>query len=489
MTRMFPLSPLFNADGRSVHLLTSCLRLLLLVSLVSLTACTKDKDFNTSKVSADFTEQNFEAAALGLVQAAMLTPAHTPLFDVLSDQDLSDQDLPMNCEAIPGVDFSDEHFQHQCRCDGYEAPDETDTRYFCDQENTACFSFHRATAGNPVGNRVRAKYNHCDQGSGEAYNGTAKFTDTKFEGLARELKPNNTQECISSIITELTQQRAGEGKSLEQVNTYTVSGLELIFVPAGPDILVRVGRMVPNGQGDLERIVEDVLTIERDETAILVLEDSGTTDQQNLTTEGDMVYTVIDRESKLELCQSMYRTLSAELTDFGMIRDGAELPEAEHFSAFMKGTVTLQVRTEDFENFSGRIADNSAYSIRVDQGSLSETYAFEDMLVIKGYSREHDNFSYQVSGYIDFAGVGKAMTGTLVNFIGHQHEPYFRSGQMAASAYDVDAVRITVQDSHMLKVEVAPEGSEAGTIVPTYTLFVDTPWSSLIARDFLYADD
>lgn len=488
MTRMFPLSPSFNADGRFVCLLTWCSRLLLLVSLVALTACSKDKDFNTSKTSADFTEQNFEAAALGLVQAAMLAPAHTPLFDVLAEEDLlsEEEDLPDNCEAIPGVDFNAERFQYQCECIGYEAPEEGDTGYFCDRENTACFSFHRVTDGHPVGNKVRAQYNHCDVGSGEAYEGSAKFTDTKFEGLARELKPNSTQECRNSIITELTQKRADEGKSLEQVNTYTVSGLELIFVPTGPDILVRVGRMVPNGQGDLERIVEDVRTIERDETAILVLEDSESTDQQNLTTEGDMVYSVIDRESKLELCQSMYRTLSAELTDFGIVRVADEVDD---FAAFINGTVTLQVRTEDFENFSGRIADNSAYSVRVEQGSASETYAFEDMLVIKGYSSEHDNFSYQVGGHIDFAGVGKALTGTLINFFGNQHEPYFRSGQMVASGNNVDTVRITVQDNHMLKVEVAPEGSETGTIVPTYTLFVDTPWSNLIARDFVYADD
>lgn len=484
MTRMFPLFPFFNADGLPVRLLTLSTRLLLLVSLATLTACSKDKDFNTSKLSADFTEQNFEAAALGMVQAAMLAPAHSPLFDVLSEQD-----RPINCEAMPDVDFNAAQFQYQCECADYVEPEEGDTGYFCDRENTACFSFRRATEGHPVANSVRAQYNHCDLGSGEAYDGSAKFTDTKFEGLARELKPNSTQECISSMITELTKQRADEGKSLEQVNTYTVSGLELIFVPAGPDILVRVGRMVPNGQGDLERIVEDVRTIERDETAILVLEDSGSTDQQNLTTDGDMIYAVIDRESKLELCQSMYRTLSAELTNFGMVRDGEDLPEAQHFSAFMNGTVTLQVSTEDFENFSGRIADNSDYSVRVEQGSLSEIYAFEDMLIIKGYSSEHDNFSYQVGGHIDFAGVGKALTGTLINFFGHQHEPYFRSGQMVASAYDVDTVRITVQDNHMLKVEVAPEGSEAGTAVPTYTIFVDTPWSELIARDFVYADN
>ena len=486
MTRifsLFPLSRLFNLDGFSSGLMKSGARLFLLASLMVLAACTEDKDFNTDKKTADFTEQNFEMSALAITQAALLAPAHIPLFDVLVPGDIPFDLETVETELAESCFFNESADQYECRCIGYEAPEpEAPELDVCERTNTACFSFEHADApAHPVGNKVFAQYNECDVGLGLKYVGTAEFKDTKFEGLARNLESSTTQQCIGFIEQDLAELRSSQGKRLEMVNIYFVDGMELFFVPSGSDTLVRVRSIEPDQFGDDQEVLRDERIIDKDETAILVLQGADTTDADKLTSDGNVVYSVIDRKEKLQLCDSMYRTLSAELTDFGVIRDD--------FSAYMNGVVTLRSSTEDFLDFSGRISDDSNYSIRIEEGSLSSVYKFEEVQVIKGFSTRHMSFDYRVAGYINLDGVGKALMVTPFVLTGERNEPYLRRGQVTTTGADFDSIRITVQDRHMLKVEAAPEGSEQGNGLPTYSLSRDVPWERLLTRDFEHAED
>lgn len=460
MTRNFPL---FNLDDFSSDLMKSGARLLLLASLMVLAGCSEDKDFNTDKKTADFTEQNFKESALGVVQAALMAPAHIPFFNVLSESALPDGIIRLESEER---DENERIYQLNCAEGG-----------------TARFTFNPVSGNaHPVGNKVKIEYRNCDHGDTPTYVGEAEFTYTKFEGLAKRLDTNDTEECAAAIAQNHAELRSKQGRTLETINTYDVSGLELIFTPYGGDRRVQVRRIEPDLSGVDQEVVEDFRVIEKDEAAIIVLRDSAETNPKKLTTDGDVVYFVTDGKEQLQLCQSMYRTLSAKLIDFGIVRDD--------FSAYMNGTVTLVNTTENFVNYSGRISDDSDYSVRIEQGGLTETYNFEDITSTRAYTREHGDFSYTVAGYVDIVGVGKAQMETAAAFIGSRNERFFRSGYLTATGLDLNATRIEVLDDYLVRIEAAPDGSTNNLPFPTYSLSIRISWEDLLARDFSqYTED
>jgi hypothetical protein len=453
MTRNFSL---INRSSFSSGVLKGCARFFVLVSLMTLAACSKDKDFNTDKKTADFTEQNFEAAALAMVQAALLAPAHIPFFSVLSEH-----------EVPEGIDLDDAPNVYQKDCA---------------QGGSATYTFDTVTGNaHPVGNRVTVEYHDCTYDQRPTYVGTAELTYTRFEGLAKDLVANSTETCALAIAQDHADLRAKQGRALETINTYAVSGLELIFAPSGADRMVRVKRIERNLRGEEEEVIEDFRAIGKDEAAIVVLQDSGTLEARKLTTDGDVIYFVADGKEKLQLCQSMYRTLSAKLTDFGIVRDD--------FSAYMNGTVTLRNLTENFLDYSGYIVDDSDYSIRIEQGGLVDTYGFEDISVINSYSSSHDEFTYKVAGLIDIAGVGKALMSTERVFITRQRDPFFRYGYLGVLGANLDAIRIDVLDDYRIKVEAAPAGSTNELPFSTFSLSIQPSWEDFLARDFEYAEN
>jgi hypothetical protein len=441
------------------------------LGLSGLIACTEDRDFSTETRSVDITYDNALELSSMLLQSAYLAPIHAPLFDLPDREEVA---LYADAEPLlPGEDGSRvSRFARQCSNGGSIA-------YRFDVPDTSEF---------PLQASLEKTFDACDEGLGVTVSGSLDYRYRDFDGLNRAYGRSDTSTCLTALADEidvaaeiqtlLSQEEAEvlQGNGVKLIRT---SGKTLQAYYAGTDTAVVVTRDIETEEFGTETITVEVARVAPDEKAIIVLANEGDQSDRLLTSDGDVLYSVVNGFETPAFCHGYYRQTDAQIRSLTLTWDD--------FTAALDGSVVLSLQSNDARQVTARIED-SAFSVSVVQAENEFVASFHDASIQKATIPGQPSYTYSFSGDATVSGFGSMRVITALSIIGEQSTRHFRAGSIQVSGSDLQTIIVQPQsDAFTLYVQVAEGGDADGNLQPDLNLLYRISWPDLIDRYFEFA--
>lgn len=467
------------------------LKILVLISLIlTLSACAGDKDFSGVEGTVDIELSNVEEIASGLLQSTVLAHKYSPL-----DRYLGLSDLPFdisNLEAIPCEGGSSD--EHKLIIDGYAitSPEPgtvsvvvTRNRPSANEISSDNSVFvkgvlvdsdeldppaedvlviagdldpEQLSRGVPhkEGDKVTVLYNSCVDEDGLIHNGMVELNYDEINGINDRFLEIDTQTCVDNLVDEFS----------------------LIVSP----IVVSGESVVPRLVGDTLRLEvdgeESLIVIGKDDRRVVVLDrpGAGTT-----SLDGDLVYTVIERDWQRQRCQRYERQLSTKVSNLATTwRD---------ITTIIDGEIDLINVSIDLDRVETAIDEEGTFSVVTRRNNFEGEYFFENLGIQNTRVLSTRTFTSRILNgrvYSDLFGGRLLYNFTLVNDTGTYEFP--DDGHIEVAGQGAESMRMDIGQFNDLVVRVDYNGDADLDGRPEVDETFSATWSRLLSRDFDFSE-
>lgn len=456
----------------------------LLAAMFVLSACESDRSFDEPSGSLDIEIETAESVATGILQSTILLHKYLPITDYFGLPDLSDGMGNFETITCDGASL-----EHPLTIGGYEITDPAPGSALViitrdpDSENTEELKRdplagedpdspnlvlrripkdkdpigNDLVAGAPhkVGDKVTVVYNGCVNSEGLIFSGMAEFSYTELEGLNDRFTEIDTDTCVGNLTEEL---------SLDPVP------LVLFGDNISPEM---VGDQL---QINLDGVDSGISVDDSDRRSIILNRPgSGVT-----SFDGDLVYSLVERELVTEKCQRYVRTLDANIESLSVTRDD--------ITYALDGRMELVNVSNNLDTIETAIEDANI-DVTVTQNNLVQNFRFSDFSFDRTLQTSTGGLTYKiVSGRVQNS-LHEGDILFLQSFVyDSQFFDYPQDGDVFLTAQGLEGMSMVLgaNNNIFFQVDYNGDSNNDGLGDADETFF--STWPDLLNREFIFEE-